>query len=349
MSNPEDDSSILKTVEQLATFNDTARSLMSTLELAPLLATLSLTVSGLLVRRSWSLLLWDEAAGVIRVEAAGGEHSVAVKGFELKAGEGLSGAVFSSGKEASDAKAGNDPSVVRRFGPEAGNRGLIGFPLLARNRVIGVLEIFIADAVDDALSPEERGLAVGLAELAAMALDNAVNYERVTRLTLTDEHTGLFNARHLKSLLGKELERARRYRHPLSGIFIDLDHFKSINDTHGHSVGSSLLREAGELLVSSVRQLDVVHRYGGDEFVVILIETGGKGARIVADRIRAAFDRQVFLKERSLAVKLTASIGVASFPEHAASAEGLLAAADAAMYEAKVTRNTVVMARQQNP
>jgi diguanylate cyclase (GGDEF)-like protein len=122
---------------------------------------------------------------------------------------------------------------------------------------------------------------------------------------------------------------------------LDLDHFKAVNDTHGHLVGSALLREVGELLFTSIRQVDSAFRYGGDEFAVLLVETPLGGAMELARRIHAGFQSRRFLAAEGLNLKLTASIGVASFPDHSQTAMGLLDAADRAMYEAKAAgRNT---------
>jgi diguanylate cyclase (GGDEF)-like protein len=146
-------------------------------------------------------------------------------------------------------------------------------------------------------------------------------------------------------MLTQEVERAARFNHPLSFLFLDLDRFKEINDSYGHLVGSTLLAEVGLLLMGCIRKVDSAFRYGGDEFAIILVETALPGAVTAGQRIRERFSRKVFLQEHGLSVQMTASIGVATFPEHASNASDLLHAADQAMYRAKARgRNDVVVA-----
>src|SRR5207302_2414355 len=128
----------------------------------------------------------------------------------------------------------------------------------------------------------------------------------------------------LREVLEIEVMRAKRFEHPLSLIFLDLDHFKRINDGHGHVSGSEMLREVGEILLASVRKIDGAFRYGGDEFALLLLETSTEGAITVSRRIREKFHRKVFLQGRNLSVKMTASFGVAAFPDDASTAADLL-------------------------
>jgi diguanylate cyclase (GGDEF)-like protein len=332
---------ILKTVEQLAAFNDTAKALMSTLEVRPLLVTLSQIIMGLLGPHTWSLLLWDERTNRLRVEIAGGDGAAQVTGLELKSGEGLASQVFSTGVAQREQPAGSDPLSVVRYGPNPPPRSLTVIPLTTRGVTCGVLELITAA---HELSDDHFGTVLGIAELAATAIENARNFERVRNLTTIDEHTGLFNSRHLSAEIEREVERARRFQHPLSLLFLDLDHFKQVNDTHGHMSGSALLRELGALLRETIRRLDSAYRYGGDEFAVLLIETDLPGATMLAERIRTRVREHVFLKEHGLAIRLTTSIGVASLHHHAINGAGLLAAGDAAMYQAKRRRDSVAAA-----
>ena len=156
-------------------------------------------------------------------------------------------------------------------------------------------------------------------------------------MSQTDDLTKLHNARFLRQYLLSEIKRARRYGSSVSALFLDLDDFKQINDVNGHLVGSHVLMEMATIILSSVRDTDVVARYGGDEFVIVLPETGIDQASTVADRIRKQIQKNVFTGGRRLELKLTASFGIASFPQHAASPQQLVACADTAMYEAKAS------------
>jgi diguanylate cyclase (GGDEF)-like protein len=156
-------------------------------------------------------------------------------------------------------------------------------------------------------------------------------------------------SRYLNVVLDRELKRSERYRNFFSVLFMDLDFFKRVNDTHGHLIGTRVLVEAGSVLRSCVRETDSVVRYGGDEFVVLLVETKADEAIMVAERMRNMIEEKSFGQENGLDIHLTISIGIAAFPEHATTKQHLLNLADKAMYRGKdSTRNVVYLADAQN-
>jgi diguanylate cyclase (GGDEF)-like protein len=175
----------------------------------------------------------------------------------------------------------------------------------------------------------------GILEPPAIALDNATALQKSEAVSVTDELTQLYNSRFLKERLRHETKRAMRNGNPLSVLFLDLDGFKQVNDKHGHLAGSKALGEAGEVLRQCARETDVVSRYGGDEFALILPDTGPEGAKAVALRIGERIRSNIFLTSDGLSVRLTASIGVATLPDAAQTAEDLLHVADTAMYKVK--------------
>ncbi|KAF0216844.1 MAG: diguanylate [Geobacteraceae bacterium] len=181
-----------------------------------------------------------------------------------------------------------------------------------------------------------------LLDQSALALENASRYTTARNLLNIDELTGLFNYRYLEVAMDREIKRAERYGSTLSVIFLDLDQFKNVNDTHGHLIGSKVLKEVGMLLKKSVREVDTVIRYGGDEYTVILIETGMPGAASVAERIRRSVEAHTFLSGEGFNIKLTASIGYACYPDDAKSKAELLELADQAMYRGKYSGKNVV-------
>jgi len=174
-----------------------------------------------------------------------------------------------------------------------------------------------------------------LLEKSARAFQNAENYSQAKDMLFIDDLSGLFNHRYLEVALDRELKRAERYASHLAVLFMDLDSFKKINDTHGHLVGSRVLKEVGDLLKISTREVDVVIRYGGDEYTIILVETGAETAGIVAERIRSQVASHVFLAAEGYSIRLTCSIGFACCPEDTMSKQELLDMADQAMYVGK--------------
>jgi diguanylate cyclase (GGDEF)-like protein len=174
-----------------------------------------------------------------------------------------------------------------------------------------------------------------LLEPAATALDNALLLKRVEALSVTDDLTQLHNSRFLNQALRREAKRASRSGQPLSLLFIDLDGFKGVNDAHGHLSGSRALVEAAAVIRSSARETDIVARFGGDEFAVVLPDTGGEGAFAVGQRVRDRIAAHRFLAVDGLDIRLTVSVGVATLPDVAASADEVLRAADKAMYRVK--------------
>lgn len=181
-----------------------------------------------------------------------------------------------------------------------------------------------------------------LLEQSSLALENAARYAKAKNLLNVDELTGLYNYRYLDITLDREIKRCERYGASLSVIFVDIDCFKKINDSHGHLVGSRVLRDVGGLLKKSVREEDTVIRYGGDEYTIILVETGLKGAAAVAERIRRSIEEHVFLAAEGLDIRLTVSLGCAGYPDDAKSKTGLLEMSDQAMYRGKALGKNMV-------
>lgn len=214
---------------------------------------------------------------------------------------------------------------------------VVAFPLNSRGRRVAALIGLdrLASVREPRMAPANLRAVRVLLEPAAVALDNALLLRRAEELSVTDDLTHLYNSRYLDMVLHKETKRASRSGRPLSLLFIDLDGFKSINDTHGHQFGSRALVEAAAVIRGSARETDVVARFGGDEFALVLPDTGGEGAYAVGERIRERLAAHRFLVGDGLDIHLTGSVGVATLPDVANSAEELLQAADMAMYQVK--------------
>lgn len=333
-----------RTVEQLAAFNDIAKALTSTLEVDQVLTLIGQKVSGLLGAERWSLLLEGED-GMLHFEICVGPGSDRLKDLTVLAGEGIAGTVFTSGRPRLVANVQQDPDFAPRFDEETRlrTRSALAVPLLSRGKVLGVLEVVNGEEAP-LFTEDDLRAAAAIADFAAIAIDNARNFKRVQELTQVDEHTGLFNARKLNTELEAEVKRCQRFGRPISLLFLDIDHFKNVNDTRGHLAGSKALKLVGEVLIDSARGVDSAYRYGGDEFALLLLETGPAGALIAAQRVLEAFRNRTFDVGGGPPIPLTVSMGAASFPDHALSSLGLLEAADRAMYKAKAGgRNAVAL------
>jgi len=160
-----------------------------------------------------------------------------------------------------------------------------------------------------------------------------------------DDLTGLYNYRYLDIALDAELRRAGRFQSPFALLFIDLDNFKPVNDIHGHLAGSQVLRQVAEVLLEGMREVDSVFRYGGDEYVVLLVEANSQAGALAAERMRRRIEAADFRVDGGSTVRLSASIGVASCPEHGSDKESLIRIADQSMYKSKNSgKNRVTVA-----
>jgi diguanylate cyclase (GGDEF)-like protein len=222
------------------------------------------------------------------------------------------------------------------------------WPLQCRSQTVAALVVIERQTATQTprLSPAVGELVDAALQGPAQALDNALRLRRAESLSVTDDLTKLYNSRHLNQMLRRESKRTSRSGRPLSLVFLDLDGFKSVNDSYGHLAGSRALVESAAVIRRCARETDLVARFGGDEFAIVLPDTGSEGAAAVGDRVRERMAAHEFLTEEGLHVHLTVSVGVATLPDVAASPEELVKAADAAMYRVKGSgKNGVRVAR----
>lgn len=308
----------------------------SILEPKRVVALIMSQIQMLIPSEAWSILLVDEEKRELAFEMALGEKGENFTDIRLKLGEGIAGWVAETGKPVIVNDVSRDPRFQRRFDVQTQfrTRSILCAPLVSRGHTIGVVEI-MNHVSGNGFSKRDLDLLLTLVEPAAIALENAILFERAQRLTITDDLTKLYNSRYLNIYLEREIKRARRQGSALALIFLDLDGFKGINDRHGHLCGSRALHEVGAILKRSVRDTDIVSRYGGDEFVIVLPDTDARCATGIAERIRRALKDHPFLGEFGLAVNLSASFGISAFPEHGFSPQDLIQKADQAMYSVK--------------
>ncbi len=220
--------------------------------------------------------------------------------------------------------------------------GHIILPLIAKEKVIGVLFLYLP--ADCPATKGQLEMLSAIANQLAVALENAKLYERVRYLSLHDPLTSLANRNLFHTRLKDELSRSRRYQQPLTIAMVDIDHFKKVNDTYGHPAGDIILRELALLLGNELRGCDVISRFGGEEFILLLPETDRAGADIATERIRKSVARYPFAIQSPQPIHITVSIGVAPFPgDSTLPGDKRIDLADKALYQAKEAgRNRVV-------
>ncbi len=239
----------------------------------------------------------------------------------------------------------NKPSLVskgartfspRKIGPGAHVGSAVVAPILTRSERLGLV-IVAREQGRPPLRSEDADILQKLLEESSDIVENALAHKRTQALTMQDDLTSAYNRRYFETYVEDELKRAQRFRTKVALIFLDLDNLRSVNDRHGHFMGSRALMEAAHRMLASVRSIDKVVRFGGDEFCVVLPETGVEGALRVANRIRDQIRTKPFLEsEIEGGVYLTASMGITTYPEHALTKEELIQRADEAMYNVKM-------------
>jgi diguanylate cyclase (GGDEF)-like protein len=227
----------------------------------------------------------------------------------------------------------SDPSRDFRFPLKKGeNFSLISVPIVVNKEIFSLLRIDRDEK--KAFTQEDLRTLVILGNLASLMIENILLYQQTQILAITDGLTGLYLYAYFFERLNYDLKRARENKTNLSLLMIEIDDFKKCNDTYGHLAGDRVLKELADIFRKNVRHVDLICRYGGDEFAVIMPETDKKGAEITGERIRSYIGRHPFIFENQK-IKLTVSVGVSSYPEDASRSQELIDRADQAMYLAK--------------
>lgn len=273
---------------KLSYFADMAKGITSAASVAETIREVQHHVGTIFAPQNWSILLRDEKTGGLRFHEVAGEGADVLRGTLLPPGKGIAGwiaehaAPVISEDVARDERF--DPSMDQKIGFKT--RSIIGVPLIHRNRVFGVIELI--NKLDGApFSPLDLKILVTIADFAAIAIQRAYYTAALKRIAVTDPLTGVFNRRGMERALDREIERCRRKESIITILMFDVDDFKEINDSQGHLQGDEVLQDLAEILKKNVRKMDILCRYGGDEFAVIMPEADQVDAERVKKRIQA--------------------------------------------------------------
>jgi diguanylate cyclase (GGDEF)-like protein len=329
-------------MKHLTVFHQVARALTQSLELREILEIIMQKMVQFFNPERWSMLMVDQNNNELTYAIAVGEDAESLRGLTIPMGEGLAGWVASTGNPlvVPDVSQDIQWSAFSRAHPELRISSIACIPIRSNDRTLGVIQLFNSKL--DLMSEYSQSFIRILCDYAAIAIQNARSVELIHQLTITDDCTGLFNARHLYTLLDEQLdEHNQRPAHQFSLLFMDLDRFKQVNDTHGHLIGSRLLSEVGGLMKRSLGPENFCFRYGGDEFVALLPGLDKKAAIEATTHLWEQLREEKFLSGAGLNLNLAGSFGVATFPEDGNTVQTIIRSADTEMYRAKTTRDNI--------
>jgi diguanylate cyclase (GGDEF)-like protein/putative nucleotidyltransferase with HDIG domain len=319
--------------QELFALYDIAQTMSTTLNVQETLGLIAGKTKKVVNYSTFVVFLIDRERNVLRAEFVRGVREEDLAGLTIPLGEGISGKVAATGIPMRSDDPGRDLEFGRPGPSGAGLLSVLVLPLMREREIIGAIALYHSSK--GAFTEDHQRLLSIVARQASMAIEHAREFERTKESALTDNLTGLPNARCLYMLLEQELSRAQRQQQPFSLLAMDLDDFKSINDTFGHQAGDETLRDLARIFQHAVREYDMVARHAGDEFFVVLPATGREQAGIIANRIQAAVDEHRGRYRNNTVVRLRVSVGLATYPEDAQDVHSLVAAADAAMYADK--------------
>ena len=319
---------------ELKIFHDVAKALTSTLDLDTILQTIMEKMAAYFEPATWSLIMIDESSQEPYFAASVGRGAEGLALLRMSDGSTLTEWVIAHGEtlaiENINSDAGIDPASRSKSFDGIGP--VVCVPVRTAGKILGVIQLV---NIDMEVYTRSKLLLQTLTDYAAIAIENARAVHRIQELSITDDCTGLYNARHLFTVIGEEVHRSSRFGYEFTLLFLDLDHFKRVNDEHGHLVGSKVLAEVGECLRENLRLVDAAFRYGGDEFAILLPQTSCDAGLRVARRISTVFHGRRWLPDESFHVDLRASIGIATYPADATTPQSIVQRADEMMYAVK--------------
>ena len=315
-------------IMQLSTLYEVGKAISSELDFRKLQNMILEIVVKVIKAEKGSLMLIDDAEKALTIGVAIGLSEDITRDTRIEIGESVAGWVVKNKLPLFVTNVELDPEFqsIKKKNIKTGT--LMCVPLIAKDKILGTLNVSRSEP--ESFSEKDFELFCNLANQAAIAIDNA----RLYRYAVTDEMTRLYNHRYFQQRLDEEIQRADRYENHVSLIILDVDHFKSFNDTFGHPEGDRVLKTVASLIEKSVREIDIPARYGGEEFVVICPEKNGEGSLTPAERIRSAIENYDF-RINGERVPITVSLGVSCYPDAVKSKVDLIQKADFALYYSK--------------
>ena len=321
--------------KQINVLNNIARIISSSLQIEEVFDSFANEMEKLIAFDKLSVAFLDASGSYLRIFASGSrtDSGWGMESLIPLVGTGPGWVVLNEERFVHPDTKEQQRFIEDQFLYEDGIRSYILLPLESRGRVVGTFGL--GSREKDNFSDKDLPLLTQLSKQISVAIENVKLYQQAKETSILDDVTSLFNSRYFHQALERELKLVARHKSRLSLLFIDLDKFKIINDTHGHLRGSKVLREVGFLLRAAIRETDIAARYGGDEFVVILPDTDYPQAKRLGERMRQLVLRTTFLKEERINARLGASIGLSTFPTEAPTKEELIHLADERMYRDK--------------
>lgn len=346
LSNLRTVASLKQKVRELQTLNEVVQAINSSLQPKEILRIIMEKTADLIKAEGWSVLLLDHEKRELIFEAVAGEAGLKLLGMRLKIGQGVAGWVGRYGQSLIVPDVTKDPRFYSGVDKKTKfiTKSILCVPMKSRDKIIGVVEV-VNKIGGEPFTQADLEIFENLVAHITIALENAKMYRKMEEASLIDDLTGLYNIRYCNQFLDNFLIDRKGSRGIISLIFLDIDFFKLVDDNFGHLVGSETLKLVGTRLERVVRDGDIVVRYGGDEYIVVLPNTDKKTATVIAERIRRVVSKEPFYAFANKKFNITVTLGVASFPEDAKNRDDLIGRADKAMYEGKLSgRDKVVVA-----
>ena len=320
-------------LNEVALLYDLSRLIDSATDIEQVYKAVVTQIMKILPCENCTLFLLDKPNKRLEPRATRGRAVNLLEHFVFEKGQGVSGWVASRGKQVVIHDLDKAPNVLNVESLPARIRSFVAMPMRVHNTVVGVLHVSHADP--NIFSPDDIALLAIIAGQAAVTIERTEELHNLETLAITDGLTRTYNHRYFQMRLEDELKRCKRYRLPLSMLIIDVDHFKAINDQYGHASGDAVLRDMGTLLRQCMRDTEIVARWGGEEFGVLLPQTSAEQAYIAAERLRVSVETRDFRSVDGQPIRVTISLGLAGYPVNGAAHSELIEAADRALYAAK--------------